>query len=58
MMDKSHKRDGVVDYNDSLFQLTSLLKSNASEHTIPFKSKKPSMGEYTNTVPGSFKTFF
>jgi len=58
MLDKNHKRDGILEYGDSLFQLTSLLKPNLSEHTIPFKSKKPSIGDYTNTVPGSFKTFF
>jgi hypothetical protein len=58
MLDKNHKRDSVYDFNDSLLQFTSFNKFSANEHTIPFKTKKPTIGNYTNSVPGSFKTFF
>jgi len=58
MLDKNHKRDSLFDYSDSILQFTTLNKFSSSEHTIPFKVKKPSIGDYSNSVSGSFKTFF
>lgn len=58
MLDKNHKKDFLMDYSDSIFQLSSLKQFNASEHTIPFKSKTPLIGDYINSTSGTFKTFF
>jgi len=58
MLDKNHKRDSLLDYNDTILQFTTLNNFNSSEHVIPFKVKKPTIGEYLNSVSSSFKTFF
>jgi len=58
MLDKNHKRDAILDYNDSILQLTSFKHFKEDEHLIPFKSKAPAIEGYTTSTPGSFKTFF
>jgi len=60
MLEKNNKRDLLVDnsYGDNLFQLTSFVKNTSSEHTIPFKQKTASVGDYKYVIPGSFKVFF
>jgi hypothetical protein len=57
MLDKNHKRDALVHYNDSIMQLSSFKKFHANEHVIPFKAKAAVFEDYGNAVPGSFKTF-
>lgn len=58
LLDKSNKRDSILEYGDSLLQLSSFKQNNLNEHTIPFKIKSSSVEGYTASVPGSFKTYF
>ena len=58
MLDKNHKRDFLLEHGDSFFQSTNLKTQSSGEYTIPFKLKKPSVGDYSISTPGSFKTFF
>jgi len=58
MLDKNPKRESLLDYNDSIMQLTSLKSINLMENSLPFKSKAPAIEGYTTSTPGSFKTFF
>jgi len=48
----------MLEFNNSIFQTKSILKSSDSTYTIPFKAKKPTIGDYTNTAQNSFKTLF
>ena len=58
MLDKNHKRDALLDYNDSLLQLSSYKSYTDSEHLLPLKSKESSFDGYKSTTAGSFKLFF
>jgi len=57
MLDKNHKRDALIEYNDSVMQLSSFKKFDASEHIIPFKAKASVFEGSDSSVQGSFKTF-
>jgi len=58
MLDKNHKKDSMLEYNDSIMQFSSYKNYLDIEHTIPFKKKSSSFDGYTNTTAGSFKLFF
>ena len=58
ILDKNHKRDLLSDYSDSIMQFETFKNQNMNDTTIPFKTKIPTVGNYTATTPGSFKTFF
>ena len=57
ILDKNHKRESLLRYNDSIMQLTSFKHFTDSENNIPFKSKT-SIDGYSNTTLGSFRIFF
>ena len=58
LLDKSNKRDALLNYNDNILQLSTFKHINEAEHVIPFKSKAPAIEGYSNSTPGSFKVFF
>lgn len=58
MLDKSNKRDSILEYSNSIMQLSSFKNYNPQEHIIPFKSKTPVIEGYSAATPGSFKIFF
>jgi len=58
MLDKSNKRDSILEYSDSIMQLSSFKNHNSQEHIIPFKAKTPAIEGYSAATPGSFKMFF
>jgi hypothetical protein len=57
-LDKSNRRDAILEYSDSIMQLSSYKNYSSNEHIIPFKPKTPAIGGYSTATPGSFKTFF
>jgi hypothetical protein len=58
MLDKSNKRDSILEYSNSIMQLSSFKNYNSQEHVIPFKSKIPAIDGYAAATPGSYKIFF
>ena len=58
LLDKSHKKDFILEYSDNLLTTHSINNLNNLEVTIPFKTKTSTVDGYVNSTQGSFKLFF